>query len=87
MSDDLRERIALAIARVPAGKAADAVLDAIAETAVIVERGRFERIRRVAIAARYQATMSIDYEAISWQFPELTAAALSVEPGDLEPLP
>lgn len=50
MSDDLRERIDLAIARVPAGKAADAVLDAIAETEVIVDKAEYKALRDAAIA-------------------------------------
>lgn len=79
MSDDLRERIALAIARVPAGKAADAVLDAIAETAVIVERGRWERVLTFATWCFREEFTDCDAWR-NWENAKL-------QPGDLEPLP
>ncbi|MCC6316001.1 MAG: hypothetical protein IT337_18530 [Thermomicrobiales bacterium] len=78
MSDDLRERIALAIARVPAGKAADAVLDAIAETAVIVERERLERVLAYLDLLDEMMRQANELEALA------RCADAALQPGDLE---
>jgi len=65
-------------------KLVDAVLAELAKDHVVIERERWERVRRVAKAARWLATTSEHFEKISWQFPELTEAALAMQHGDAD---